>query len=138
MNEMNPYSSPETKLGVDPLTPSVVSWKRSMLSGAVWSILAAFPITVLLALFFRFPVPFAGIGGGISYVIPAIFGLLIYGIPLGGFILLGVCGALAGLLSRLATTSAVQQIQLQRGLSVVVTAILLFILATLDWYIGPW
>ena len=109
-----------------------------MLSGAVWSILAAFPITVLLALFFRFPVPFAGIGGGISYVIPAIFGLLIYGIPLGGFILLGVCGALAGLLSRLATASAVQQIQLQRGLSVVVTAILLFILATLDWYIGPW
>ena len=137
MLNTNPYEPP-TEPTVERSTTKSASWMRSIWTGAIWSILSAFPITALIALFFRFPVPFAGIDGGITHVIPAIFGLLFYGIAMGGFVLLGLCGALAGLVSRIAASSPMGQRHLQRWLSVGATATLLFILATLDWYIGPY
>lgn len=78
--------------GVQPVTR-----RRLALSGAFWTILLAFPIAALLALLFRFPVPFVGYMSGPSAVVPSMFTLLFYGLPLGGFVWLGLLGAIAGL-----------------------------------------
>lgn len=74
-----------------------VTRRRLAVSGAFWTILLAFPISALLALLFRFPVPFVGYMSGPSAVVPAMFTILLYGLPLGGFVCLGLVGAIAGL-----------------------------------------
>ena len=91
-----------------------------------------------MALFFRFPVPFGDIEGGLSHVVPALFALLFYGVLMGGFVLVMVCGGLAGMAACFFAQTAHERRRLQRCLSIAVTFVLLFILATLDWYIGPW
>ncbi len=111
---------------------------RLVIAGALWSLVSTFPVTALLALFFRFPVPFAGIDGGPSQVIPAMFALLFYGVLMGGFFLVGFCGGLAGAVAWLLASTSGHRRGLQRCLSIAVTFVLLFVLATLDWYIGPW
>ena len=137
LEDSNPYK-PTKQPVVAPSMAESESWVRSALLGALWSILSAFPITAVLALVFRFPAPFVGIDRGISHVIPALIGLFFYGVLMGGFIVLGFCGAVAGLASRLGRLSPVRQQRLRCWLAVAATSILLFILATLDWYIGPW
>ena len=109
-----------------------------MIAGTLWSLVSAFPITALMALFFRFPVPFGGIEGGPSRVIPAMFALLFYGVLAGGFVFIGICGAFAGFVAWRFAPTAHQQRRIQRCLSMGFTFVLLFVLATLDWYIGAW
>jgi hypothetical protein len=71
------------------------SMLRSICTGVLITILGAFPVAALVALFFRFPVPFDGYRSGISAVVPAIGAVLFYGI-VGGFVVLAVLGAIAG------------------------------------------
>ena len=137
MNDPNPYE-PVRERGNVSSRDEPRSLLRAMIGGALWSLGSAFPITILMALFFRFPVPFRGIDSGPSHVIPAIFGLLFYGVLFGGFILLLVCGALSGAAAFLLAPAARDQRRLQRCLAIGITFVLLFVLATLDWYIGPW
>jgi hypothetical protein len=91
-----------------------------------------------MGLLFRFPVPFDGIDGGPSHVIPSMFALLFYGVFMGGFVLVAICGGLAGIAAWLLASTAYNRRRLQRCLSIAVTFGLLFVLATLDWCIGPW
>jgi hypothetical protein len=137
MDNPNPYVS-TTEPAAESANHDAPSLLRLVVTGAVWSLVSALPITALLALFFRFPVPFDGINGGLSHVIPAMFALLFYGVAMGGFILVGICGGLAGVAAWFLAPTARKRRRIQRCLSVGVTFVLLFVLATLDWYIGPW
>ncbi len=68
------------------------------LHGVFWCVLFSFPSGALLMSVWRFPIPFAGYRSGIRHVGDAFFAVGFYGI-LGGFVLLGVLGAVAGLIT---------------------------------------
>lgn len=133
----NPYQSPQRRSDERAATKPRPRLRAAII-GAILSVSSVFPITALMALFFRFPVPFAGIEGGLAQVLPALVGLLFYGVFMGGFLVVAVCGALAGTLAQFVSRTERQRRQLQRWLPIAATLMLLFILATLDWYIGPW
>ena len=71
-------------------------------------------------------------------MLPSLFGLLFYGVLMGGFIVVAICGGLAGIAATFFTHDEAMRKSLARLLSVAVTTVLLFVLATLDWYIGSW
>lgn len=136
-NELNPYSSSlEPQSGRPDGLPRPL-W-RTAAAGAIWSVVSVFPITALFALIFRFPVPFGEIEGGPAHVLPSMFALFFYGVLFGGFIVVGTFGSLAGVAAHFLTNSNRQRRVLQCCLSVAVAFILVFVLATLDWYIGHW
>ena len=64
--------------------------------------------------------------------------VFLYGIPYGGFVLLGVLGEIGGAL----TTFLKLRLRKSRRTvcigSVVITFVCLFVLAILDYIIGPW
>ena len=112
---------------------------RSALMGATWSIVSAFPIAGFIALVFRFPVPFAGYVSGIEAVIPAMLAVIFYGIVMQGLILVGVLGAISGVVTaKLMGPAAQHQRRAVRLVSLAITTFCLFILAILDKIIGPW
>ena len=137
MTEPNPYDPVIADApSDDPSDP--MGAVRSAGVGALWSIVLSFPITVALAALFRFPVPLGTMDGGIDHILPSLFGLLFYGILMGGFVVLGGAGGFAALVVH----SRVKSLQTRRvyirllaGLS---SAVLLFLLSILDWVIGPW
>lgn len=133
----NPYTPSD--VGNDPNAtnerPAV--W-RSMLSASLWSIIWTFPITALLGGAFRFPVPFGTIEGGVEHVLPSLFALLFYGILMGGFLAIGFAGAIFGAIAHHVAGTTHQRRFLVRFLPAVPSFGLLFLLATLDWYIGQW
>ena len=91
-----------------------------------------------MALFFRFPVPFGSIEGGLTHVVPSLIALLFYGVVMYGFVIVAVAGALAGVAAYFLASTAPKRRPLQRRLSIAVAFALLFVLAKLDWYIGAW
>lgn len=108
------------------------------LSGIVVGIGAAFPLAMMLALTFRFPVPFAGYQSGVNAVLPAIFAVVMYGL-LGGFVVIGGLGATVGI----AASKIFPFDPKKRRTTILLfasgtTLVCLMILATLDWIIGPW
>jgi Na+/phosphate symporter len=108
------------------------------LHGAFWCVLFAFPGAVLLVSVWRFPIPFAGYRSGPGYVVEALFAAGFY-IIIGGFVVLGVLGAFAGLVAR---TLRPEDEREQKRLSRIVTALIALAIATLlaalDKLIGPW
>ena len=136
-NEVNPYAAPLNVQCAKSDRSRGPLW-RTATAGAIWSLISVLPITFLLALFFRFPVPFGDIDGGPSHVLPSMFALLVYGVFMGGFIVVGVFGLVAGVAAYFLTRIPHRRRMLQRCLSIAVAFVLLFVLATLDWYIGPW
>lgn len=64
---------------------------KCILLGAGITVVMAFPVAGLLALVYRFPVPFAGYVSGFSAVGYAMGGVVIYGL-LGGFPRLALLG----------------------------------------------
>ena len=137
----NPYQSPatDTKTKSSELPPGPPSPWRSALTGATWSVVSTFPIAAITASLFRFPVPFAGYLSGINAVLPAMVAVLIYGVLLGGFVLLGVLGAIGGLVA--ATTLKFDQPRcawVARLWALLVSTTSILILAFLDKIIGPW
>jgi hypothetical protein len=71
---------------------------EAILTGAAFCVFGSIPLAGLTALFFRFPVPFAGYVNGLLGVIPAMLGVVFY-LILGGFIILGVLGTAVGLIT---------------------------------------
>ena len=135
-DDKNPYASPDV---TNPPPPAKSRKIRGLVSGATWAIVSAFPISGFLALVFRFPVPLAGYLSGIDAVVPAMVAVLIYGILLGGFLLLGGTGATIGYFAEKWNTT---NPKVGRWVVAVTcmssTLIYLMILATLDKWIGPW
>jgi len=138
-SEDNPYTSPETASKVRrPPVEHVSPWK-SALAGATWSVISTFPIAAVTALLYRFPVPFVGYLSGIKAVVPALFAVLFYGVPLGGLVLLGVLGALGGFISAMTFRADRRRCQfVTRAWALIVSAMGILTLAVLDKIIGPW
>ena len=135
-DDKNPYSSPDL---TKPPSPTKSRKIRGLVPGATWAITSAFPIAAFLALFFRFPIPFAGYLSGVEAVVPAMIAVLAYGVLLGGFVLLGGTGAAIGYFAE--NWKAANP---EKGRWVVAalcsssTLFYLIVLATLDKWIGPW
>ena len=93
-DEGNPYV-PSALIGPPEQThpKKKIHW-RPLFVGALWSVLSSFPIAAFLALLFRFPVPLIGYVSGVEAIVPAMVGVLVYGVLLGGFLLLGSFGAI--------------------------------------------
>ena len=109
----------------------------SLLCG-FYAIVGAFPLAALVALVFRFPIPFAGYRSGFEAVGPALIAVLIYEL-IGGFIVLGLLGAVGGgvVYFRQRTSPKL----LRRKLLYVAGAIdfvVVMIMAGLDFIVGPW
>ncbi|MGV3482858.1 MAG: hypothetical protein ACO1RT_00420 [Planctomycetaceae bacterium] len=135
--DTNPYAASLSVPSSKPDSEERSLWKHAI-AGARWSLISTFPITFLMALLFRFPVPFAGIGNGPAHALASLVSLFFYGVLMGGFVVVGLFGWLAGIVAYFLTDDPPKRRNLQRALSIAVSFVLLFILATLDWYIGPW
>lgn len=111
---------------------------RAMLIGAVIATLGAFPVAALVALVFRFPIPFSGYESGFQAVIPSLFAVCFYGL-LGGFVVLPCLGAMAGFLAHRSGSSD-NKVILYRTLGFALVADLLaaMTLAVWDKIYGPW
>ena len=72
---------------------------KFFLAGAAISVGATFPLAALMALVFRFPIPFGSYMSGIGAVIPALFAAAFYGM-IGGFMVQALLGGLTGGLAR--------------------------------------
>ena len=108
--------------------------------GAVWSVMSAFPIAGLMALLFRFPVPFVGYMSGFEAIIPAMIAVIVYGVLLGGLVLVALFGALGGAFAAKLTMPNNQRSVkwVVRIVSVTITTACLLALSVLDMVIGPW
>lgn len=111
---------------------------RSVGLGAILTMLAAFPVAAILGLVFRFPVPFNGIEGGISHVLPSLYAVVVYGL-MGGFILLAILGAIGGAIAWKVSNGNIKVLnRLLVVFSISIAAVTSFVLSILDWIIGPW
>jgi len=108
------------------------------IAGIAWAILGAFPAAAVVALFYRFPIPFAGYRGGPMAVLPSLFAVVFYGFA-GGFALLALIGAAAGIAANLlAWREPRRQRRLIIAFALAGDLAVAAILAVLDWIIGPW
>lgn len=108
------------------------------LRGAFWCILFAFPSAVLLVSVWRFPIPFVGYRSGPGHAGHALMAAGFY-IIIGGFVVLGVLGAFAGLVARmLRPDDEREQKRLARIVTAVIALAAAILLAGLDKIIGPW
>ncbi len=135
-NQPNPYRASESVGDSQREYSSRASW-RLILGGALWSIGMAFPIAAAMALVYRFPIPFAGYRSGVDAIIPAMIAVIVYGI-LGGFVVLGIAGAIAGLITGFLPGTRRTRNLMLFACSSGLTTIGLFVLAILDKIIGPW
>lgn len=133
----NPFESPLEE-GSPPEKTNSLSLGWAIFGGAGWSVAASFPITAVLVSILQFPIPFRGIVSGPKFIPLAIFALLMYGIFLGGFVVLSVAGGLAGAFARYIGSTAAKQRLVLRVLAVGSSLFLLVVLAILDRIIGPW
>jgi hypothetical protein len=65
--------------------------------GALYAVIGVFPVAALVALVFRFPIPFVGYESGFRAMTMTPRAVLLYGL-VGGFYLLAALGAIAGLI----------------------------------------
>jgi len=112
--------------------------RRAVLKGAIYSILSAFPLASVVALVYGFPIPFGKKMSGIEAVVPSLFAVIFYGI-LGGFVVLGLMGAVAGALSyQIGKPDGRRVNWLCLAFSLSVTLAGVVFLAILDLIIGQW
>jgi hypothetical protein len=71
---------------------------RCVWVGVLSAIAGSFLVAPLLALVYRFPIPFSGMESGPSAAVRSLFAVAFYGV-LGGFVVLGVFGAAAGVVA---------------------------------------
>ena len=102
------------------------------------SLLFTFPAVAILALAFRFPIPFAGYASGVSAVLPALAAALFYGLC-GGVIVQAAMGFIAGIAAwrrnRDDRNAAMRSAWLFGTIAAWPGPALLSIL---DWFVGPW
>jgi len=105
--------------------------------GAVVAVLGSFPVVAIFALFFRFPVPFAGYEHGMEAVPRAIDASVFYGM-VGGYMLLITMGAICGLACSVRARTD-RQAWGRTALSAFIgTTLAVAVLSVLDKIIGPW
>src|SRR4030095_17163500 len=75
-----------------------VSFVRYFWMGAAAAVAATFPLAALVALAFRFPIPFVTYMSGVDAIIPALFAAAFYG-TIGGFVVQALAGGVAGYLA---------------------------------------
>ena len=107
---------------------------RSALIGAVAAVTLSVPAAALVALLYRFPVPFGGYASGFGGIPIAAMAALFYGVTFGGFVIVGVAGALLAALAAVRGRSA-RFIVTQSAVIAVAAALTL---AVLELFIGPW
>ncbi|WP_067519923.1 hypothetical protein [Nocardia uniformis] len=111
---------------------------KATLGGAVAANLAAPLAAALVAAVYRFPVPLSGYTSGLSGTVIAAFASLFY-LLLGGVVVLGTLGALAGLLAvRIAAPDARRVARLTIAMAAGIALIGAIALATLELFIGAW
>jgi hypothetical protein len=119
-----------------------VSTRRSViwsaLFGSLLAVFGAFPAAGLVALVYRFPIPFSGYESGAGAVLPSFVAVLFYGV-LGGFPLLAVLGALGGLLACFIGKHDNKRInRLTLAFAILADLLGALTLAVLDKIIGRW
>jgi hypothetical protein len=72
---------------------------RCVWIGMLSAIADSFIMAPLLALIYKFPIPFSGMESGPSAMVSSLFAVAFYGV-MGGFVVLGVLGAIAGVAAR--------------------------------------
>ena len=103
------------------------------------AVLGAFPVAALVALVFRFPIPFSGYGSGPEAVLPSLVAVLFYGALFGGFLLLAVLGAVGGLIACfIGKHDGKRTFRLTWAFALLVDLLAMLTLAVLDKIIGPW
>ena len=111
---------------------------KFFLAGAAIAVAASFPLAALVALLFRFPIPFGTYMSGTSAVIPALFAAAFYGV-IGGFMMQALLGGLAGGLAAAAAISGRRRAWRRCATGAILAALpAVVILSILDWIIGPW
>ena len=109
-----------------------------MLGGAALAIILTFPAAVLTAIAFRFPVPFGGYLNGLEAVPLVLAAVVFYGL-IGGFAVVGVLGAIAGLAAHRLHQPNQQLVRRWTiCLSTLAAILSVILLAVLDKLIGPW
>ena len=138
-NKVNPFSAPESG-GVQPERAEDAGSRFGLaLTGFLWSIVSTFPIAGVMALVFRFPVPFAGYVSGFDAIRPTMFAVAVYGVFFGGFVVVGLLGAIAGfVMATLDLPGLGNKKRAVQWVSLGIATVCLFVLAVLDWIIGPW
>ncbi len=112
--------------------------RSAVLRGALWALGLAFPLAVVCALLYRFPVPFAGYETGPSAIVPALLAVVIYGL-LGGFLALLAAGAISGAMAHALGRPDAQRVRrLTLIFAGLAAALGVGVLAVLDKLIGPW
>jgi hypothetical protein len=81
---------------------------RSILTGAACALLGVLPLAALVALCYRFPIPFNGYEGGLKAVPRSLFAVMWFGLtgvgfPFSGFVVLAGIGGAAGAAAHLLT-----------------------------------
>jgi hypothetical protein len=147
--EVNPYESPRpgqsmaspSEKASTALTGERLGCLAATLLGALAATIGAFPIAAQVGLIYRFPVPFAGYESGLNAVVRILFAVVFYGV-LGGFLVVSVLGALAGLLGQQIAqakgANRQRSIYLTVGLALAADLPPILLLAVLDKIIGPW
>ena len=108
---------------------------RYFLTGAALAVIATFPLAAIVALIFRFPIPFGSYLSGVQAVVPALFAAAFYGM-IGGFIVQAILGGIAGVMaSRTGAPDRRRAVLIYAGLAALPGVL---ILSVLDWIIGPW
>lgn len=105
----------------------------------LWSIVLAFPIASVLGLVFRFPIPFGGYLSGPRAMLPSLFAVMFYGLFLGLFPAIVICGYFAG--SQLVhgeKHGGFLPSRIELWASVLGALVPLLVLSALDKIIGPW
>jgi hypothetical protein len=111
---------------------------RAALLGALLTVGLVFPAAMLLALVYRFPVPFVGYESGVAAVPHAVVATAFYG-AFGGFPLLGLAGAAAGvLIHRSAARSGTRPLPRTCAVAAAIAFAAALTLSVLDKVIGPW
>ena len=118
------------------------------LKGAIVALVSSLLVAILFAYSFRVPIPLGGMIGpfgelstytmGIGDVLISVFiAWAFYGV-FGGFIILPLCGAIAGALAGRKYFSSKNKNKMIVLWSASISAIPVFALSVLDYIIGPW
>jgi riboflavin transporter FmnP len=111
---------------------------KAFKKGAIIGVVATFPLALICALLFRFPVPFAGYMSGPRAVFPVLIAVVFYGL-LGGFLIQAVMGGLGGILAEhFSVTSRRDVKKIRIMFSSIGASFGVLVLAILDKLIGPW
>src|SRR5260221_14343054 len=112
-----------------------------MLRGPLIAILGAFPAAGLMALVYRFPIPFDDAhlrGSGLAGIVPSMMAVIFYGL-LGGFLVLAALGVVAAAVARvLGRGDPTKTARLTVGLALAASLICAVFIATLHLFIGRW